>query len=49
MSGIGTKELRLGNVDHIFNTIVAPLGKIEKDTVIIKLNVEKITTQVGFS
>ena len=49
MSGIGTKELRLGYVDHIFNTIVAPFGKKERDMVIIKLHVEKITTQDGFS
>ena len=44
MSGIGTKELRLGYVDHVFNAIAASFGKD-----IIKLNVEKITTQGGFS
>ena len=49
MSGIGTKELRLGYVDHVFDTIVAPFWKKERDTVIIKLNVEKITTKDGFS
>ena len=44
MSGIGTKELRLGYIDHVFNAIVAPFWKKERDSIIIKLSVDKITS-----